>query len=327
MSFSPTFQHPINAGEPETFGPIFNHIANADVVESFGPVFQHFFEGTSLASFGPVFHHLFEFDPLGKVRGEQLESPLVLPRALDILEGGETSAPEGCVRYYNDNDAPKWVNSEGTVFGFDLLIPLGAVIPWWPLQGASIPSGFEYCDGTAVSTEGSPYFGEFKPALMRTSDAPGATQRFMRGADTTVSFGAPIDLVVGGSDTHTHTGTADTAGDHRHPAGEHVHSIAVEPDHNHGEILGSVDGETSGAQLPPDGTNIGTLLVTGVEGSENESAHTHFIGLDGSHDHTGLTGTATGSTDTAGDHSHSLSTDSGSSTPAYVELAFIIRVI
>jgi hypothetical protein len=45
-----------------------------------------------------------------------------------------------------------------------LALPIGGVIMYWS-DGGSLPTNFEICDGSAVSTSGSPINGVTKPSM------------------------------------------------------------------------------------------------------------------------------------------------------------------
>lgn len=330
--FSPVFTHRATVGtDLEGNSPVFGHRFIGGSLEGASPTYAHRFTGGSVESFGPVFSHEALVDPLDRVKGEQLEPILRLPRTLEVPNGGETSATPGHVRFYAEDDTPRFVNAMGEVFRLDLdAVPLGGIIAWWPsVANDNPPENFEFCDGTAVTTEGSPYQGRFKPSIMRTDDAPGAPLRFPRGADYTQPYGGNNPFTNAGSDTHAHGGTALEAGDHEHDAGDHIHGIATEADHNHGNVLGSADGLTSGA-IVIGAQAIGDILINDVDGpdvTDDEVFHQHAIGLDGGHDHTGFTTVGSGSTETAGAHVHIIQTDTVEAVPAHVQLAWIVRVL
>jgi len=182
-------------------------------------------------------------------------------------------------------------------------IPIGGIIPWMaPTVGApqpAAPTGFEYCDGTVVATAG-PMFGLTKPTLMKTVAAPGVTQRMVRGGNTNVAYGGATALVLGGADTHTHTGVTGSAGNHSHNVNGHTHPIATDGDHTHAVVGGGTVNNFS---------PLGTLANAG------------------SHSHGGNTSSGTSTTDSEPNHSHSLSPNSSANIPSYVELAWIIRCV
>jgi hypothetical protein len=247
-----------------------------------------------------------------------------LERCVDFPELSETSAPEGFVRAYAEDGAPRWVNDEGRVFRVDLEpVPLGGILPYWPpvavTPGADAPpENFEWCDGTAVTTPGSPFFGYFKPELMATTDAPGANAGMMRGySQPTGAHGGRFPHVEGGDDTHTHDGTATVSGVHDHEMSNHEHFIFVEPDHNHG-------GVTSGANS----SNVGKDFADDAPLADFDE-HTHTISQDGAHDHGGMTSDMVSNPRTQfdGAHDHPVINSTESSLPRYIEVAYIVRVL
>lgn len=201
-------------------------------------------------------------------------------------------------------------------------VPIGGIIAWMsPSAGApepTPPTGFEYCDGTAVSTVGSTLFGLNKPELMRTVAAPAAQQRFPRGADTTSTYGGATAFVTGGNDVHNHTGGTDSQGSHNHSMQSHTHSmqnhthsITNDGSHTHGRGAGPVDG-----------------FDPNLFGNITASAGTHNHGGNTGTPSTANTGAPnTSNTGSAGSHSHGLTINNSSTTPFFVQLAWIIRVI
>lgn len=181
-------------------------------------------------------------------------------------------------------------------------IPLGGIIDWWPTAAGSPqptpPAGYEYCDGTAVTTVGSLFLGFTKPDLMTTT--AGGTQRVVRGADTTVAYGGPTAFVTGGADTHSHSGPTGGGGAHTHTVNSHTHSVSSDGAHTHATAGGGPK-----------------QLFGGLE--ELVSA--------GAHSHTGSTGAVSPGTDATGDHTHTLTTTADNNIPAFQELAKIVRVL
>ena len=181
-------------------------------------------------------------------------------------------------------------------------IPIGGIIPWMsPVLGApqpTPPTGYEYCDGTAVATMGSPLLGVNKPALMKTVASPGVTQRFIRGGNTNVAYGGATPLAYSGNDSHSHSGSTDSQGNHSHNVGPHTHTIGVDS-HTH---------SGTGGAIFNNGFPAGALT-------------THL------HDHGGSTGSSSPTTDFQGNHGHNLNVNSSGNVPSCVELAYIIRVL
>lgn len=190
-------------------------------------------------------------------------------------------------------------------------VPIGGIIPWMsPTLGApqpAAPTGFEYCDGTVVSTPG-PMFGFTKPALMKSVAAPGVTQRMVRGGNTNVAYGGATALVIGGADTHTHTGTTDLAGSHSHSVNNHTHPIPSQPANNTGYAVDT--GPTaSGVFFRYDGS---------------PGSHRHVVSA---HDHGGNTSNGTATTAAVAAHLHNLTPNASANIPSFVELAWIIRCV
>jgi len=186
-------------------------------------------------------------------------------------------------------------------------VPLGAVFPWWPATpGATPPAGYEYCDGTAVSTPDSPYLGLPKPNLM------GSQQRFVMGLPTS-------QIATYGGSTPMTTGGAASIGSHDHSLPNHTHPLGS------GALTTSSAGEHDHGGF------------TGFERQRNDSSVTDhelfFVAGDTDHDHPIASG---------GAHSHTVSlsasnTDQGGSgtsgnagghdnRPPFVQMAFVVRV-
>lgn len=86
-----------------------------------------------------------------------------------------------------------------------LALPIGGVIMYWS-DGGSLPTNFEICDGSAVSTSGSPINGETKPSL---------TNKFVRGVANQDLRTTPV------------SGGANSINiQHSHTVNNHTHSIS-----------------------------------------------------------------------------------------------------
>jgi hypothetical protein len=217
---------------------------------------------------------------------------------------------------------PKQFSEKDTYVG---IVPIGGCIPWAPAIAGSpqpeLPMGWEYADGGTVTTAGSPKFGQTKPALMRTVESPGATQGFIRGADTTVTYGGPTAHVSGGTNTHAHN--TNSSGSHDHggntsSGGDHSHSI-------------NVTGNTSSAgahthntqESGPTGNNsVNTAPAAGSV--QSAGAHTHSVNVSGNSANAGSHSHII-NTNSAGSHNHGI--NNTSTLPTYVEMAWIIRVL
>lgn len=190
-------------------------------------------------------------------------------------------------------------------------VPLGGIIGWMNPNPAAMnpspPAGFEFCDGTAVTTVGSPYLGQIKPNLMVTS--AGGAKGFMRGANVTAApYGVGTAIVTGGVDSHSHGGSTSSVSDHSHSLQNHTHSISSDGSHFH-TLLGPTSGEITFNPATPAGPDTQTNNA-------------------GTHSHGGATGTPSNNTSSsAGGHSHSISANSVSHLPVFAEVAQIVRVI
>lgn len=210
---------------------------------------------------------------------------------------------------------------EPSEIGAGIAVPLGGCIPWLsPTVGSPEPTppiGFEYCDGGLVTTGGSSLLGLAKPALMTTVDNPGASKRFVRGADTTVTYGGATALVTGGADTHIHTGSMTTTGDHNHQMQNHTHSLQ---NHTHTVNIISTD-DINRVVFSPGSTH----RTDALNGDENHQ-HT-VVGNTGVPSVADTGAPSNNDTTNTGDHTHVLTVDPEDTTPAFVELAWIIRVL
>ncbi len=209
-------------------------------------------------------------------------------------------------------------------------VPIGGILMWMNPGAAATnptpPIGFEYCDGTAVVTGGSPLLGEIKPNLMISSG--GGVKGVARGADVTgAPYGVGTPLIVGGADTHSHaaaTGLFNTS--HSHTMA-HDHDLSA---HTHGTFSGGTHGHGF-----TDTARTAGAPATGALFAGGGFAHDHDIPAgSGSHAH-GSTGTP--SPDLSGassapntgpngaNHSHTIASDGN--LPTFTEVAFIVRVI
>lgn len=321
MSVSPVFLHYAATAEVDTISPVYLHRVTAGAIDTISPVYLHRVAAGVPATVSPVFSHIALYDPTGKIRGPQLESPLQIERAIDFEETVETTSPEGKVRLFAQDGNLRFVNSSGTNVNLGLLgVPLGGVIPWYPPPDATEPpESFEYADGSLVSTANSPFLGVAKPALMRSEASPGQTQRFVRGADTSGGISAvrsPNAIISGGADSHSHEGTTDPDGNTGHT-------------HGPGTLRFPIDGDLAdiqGALYDP--AVGGAVLILDAPSPDIETLHTH---LQDTHDHGSLTSIDThrsvGETDISGAHAHTTTSDTQSNLPSFVELPWIIRVI
>ena len=205
-------------------------------------------------------------------------------------------------------------------------VPVGGVIMWMNPNAAAMdpspPAGFEFCDGTAVTTVGSPLLGETKPNLMVTS--AGGAKGFARGANVTAApYGVGTALITGGSDSHNHT--TNNGGSHNHSMQGHTHSMQ---NHTHTVPSGGNHTHTTGT------ANQSGVPATGGSYQGGVFFHNHLISSSGSHSHpntggpstSNTGGPSTSNTDSQGSHNHSV--NNNTIVPVFhTELAFIVRVL
>jgi len=185
-----------------------------------------------------------------------------------------------------------------------IAVPVGGVLMWWGTL-ASIPAGFEICDGGAATTPGASLQG-LKPELR---------DRFVKGA-TSAAVDVQTTPITGG----THTLNLD-----------HVHEM----DHNHGSDglyvpisggprnaiwfgeIGGGSGYARGTIGPGYGLVIGPTRGTSAEEQQNVKPGTAVFGLTGN----------------ASRSSTSLTTPNGAvlfprvdNRPSFLEMFYIIRV-
>lgn len=216
---------------------------------------------------------------------------------------------------------------EPSEIGASTAVPIGGIVMWMNPNAAAMnpppPTGFEYCDGTAVTTLGSPFIGQTKPSLMITS--AGGSKGVARGANVNAaSYGLGTAIVQGGSDTHNHTVNAaldHTHGmkNHTHQMQNHTHTVASSGLHDHG-----FTDTANTAGVPATGTTLqGGLIYHNHAVTNTNSAHTHTTDAP----NTNVTTAPNDNTsDPGGTHGHT--TNNNSTFPAFhAELAFILRVI
>lgn len=196
-------------------------------------------------------------------------------------------------------------------------VPRGAVIPF---AGASAPTGWLLCDGTAVSR--STYsdlftlIGETYGAGNGTTtfNLPDLKQRFPLGksasgtGNTLGATGGAIDHTHS-TPNHTHTIASHThdLGNHTHQVGAHTHPIAS---HEHTVPAHSHDTQGSGATIAI-GTNSGahTHTVAGKEGGSSGTGANRPLGASSSSGSN--VNWANIATSSSSDHTHDHSAFSG----------------
>jgi len=171
------------------------------------------------------------------------------------------------------------------------IFPTGGII-MWSGSIASIPSGWNLCDGT--------------------NSTPDLRNRFVVGAGDTYS---PDD--TGGEDSvtltesqmpsHSHSGSTGSAGSHSHSA-----STGTAGNHRHLEYHYHYNGSGDGPG-PASGCCGGAIEHSNVyTGYEGDHSHSVSISSAGSHSHSVTVG------DTGGDASHE-------NRPPYYALAYIMK--
>lgn len=206
-------------------------------------------------------------------------------------------------------------------------VPIGTVVDWFrPDPALSVPVGWWICDGSVVTTQGSPFQGKRVPDLRG---------RFVRGL---TSLDASYGATGGGAPPGTpeQGGAASHSFAHQHDVSvtienlpDHTHSIAVDGAHAHSAFLGDQDGHTRGTSQSFHGGDS-SFYVFSMFGPGPSCTHqfpVHVAGVDG-HSHGGNTGgptvtpnaqsTASGSTQS---YPATIPTE-----PPFVGLLKIVRV-
>jgi microcystin-dependent protein len=187
-------------------------------------------------------------------------------------------------------------------------LPVGSISIY---AGQTAPSGWLFCDGTAVSRFTYP---RLFSVINRTYGAGDGTTTFnLPNLQERLPVGKSGSSVLGntgGSDTitlsvnnipsHTHTGTTDSNGSHTHTGttttnGSHTHSSnatggLAQPG------LAYSNGQDTTTGIDTDGSNELNLKTTAALAINSDGDHSHSLNVDtsGSHTHTFTTG-STGS--------------------------------
>lgn len=173
-------------------------------------------------------------------------------------------------------------------------VPYGAILMWAGLV-ADIPDSWALCDGD--------------------NGTPDLRDRFVIGAGNTYAEGA-----VGGTASHTHTGTLANGGEHTHnvTVADHVLTVAEIPAHKHGNGIGQDDAQALlyGTQAASSGQN----MTTNTDNALMEG-FTETIGGGAAHTHAGSV------TETGGTHDHDITLDAATLLPPYYALCYIMKIV
>ena len=195
----------------------------------------------------------------------------------------------------------------------DLGLAVGTIVPY---AGSSAPTGWMFCDGTAISratyatlfTVIGTTYGSGDG--LTTFNVPDLRQKFPLGkadSGTGSTLGA-----TGGAIDHTHTGPSHTHaissdGIHTHTGPSHTHTISSDGAHTH-----------SGSTSAPVAIDAGASAIAS-------------LASDGAHTHGGATGSGgTGNTSSEGAHTHGGATgasgagNTGSANAPFLALNYLI---
>ncbi len=184
-------------------------------------------------------------------------------------------------------------------------LPTGSIISYGGAV-ASVPVGFLPCDGTLVDQTVEPALFAVIGTTWNIGGEPGGFFRLPDLRAKTISgvndgtLPAGIDggfitrsvADLAGAETHGHSGSA--SGAHSHTTPVHSHTITSQADHNHGATGEAITGPAEAG--------------AGLISSPSQFRHTHSTASAGVHDHTGVTGVDSTTTDAVVDHSHSITT-------------------
>lgn len=225
--------------------------------------------------------------------------------------------------YPSDNEYVKNIPAAIRSKGEDVLalarVPAGMVMHF---AGASAPSGWLVCDGSAVArADYADLFSAIGTVYgagdgSTTFNLPDLRGEFLRGLDS--GRGVDADRALGSVQgeaykSHTHTGSSSNTGSHTHTAsvtvnsaGAHTHTVsgnaASNGAHVHRQRIYQAQG--NGGNYPVGFANVGTSSWTSTH-IESAGAHTHTVSgtaaSNGAHTHTGSASIAS-----SGDHTHAV---------------------
>lgn len=203
------------------------------------------------------------------------------------------------------NAAERLSELTGSIAALPTVKP-GTILPFGGAS-ADVPSGYLYCDGSAVSrTTYASLFAAIKTTWgagngSTTFNLPDGRGRHFFGKATS-GTGSTLGGTFGSID-HTHTGPSHThsissAGAHTHAINGDTQTVDLR-NHTHSLTNTTVDANLDGVtKSVADGTSTGDAAEAGLNHDHEEG--TLATASDGSHDHGGTTGSGgTGSTGTA----------------------------
>lgn len=213
------------------------------------------------------------------------------------------------------------LGASSIIQGGHVLIPMGVIVLWHG-SVASVPAGWNLCDGT----NGTPNLvGNFivGAGASGTTVAQFGGQNLQTITTSTVGNHSHTGATaVAGS--HSHTGTTNTIGAHSHNGNTTPYALTINdmPTHSHGLGSQGIIGSAGGNFLPAGG-GFGAVVFQAEGGG---AAHSHAIPSDGTHTHSVTT-------DTVASHSHSITSDGSHShtvsidvRPVYFALAYIMKL-
>jgi hypothetical protein len=269
--------------------------------------------------------------------GKVASSTVTVTELLNILTSSNNFVPTGMVMYYCRSTAPTgWMSCDGTA----ITTAMGA--SYTNLRNFLISAGNPF-----GSSGSDPLIPDLRGRFIRSNGSDGTYTSGTFGAKQSDDF-----------KSHSHSGTATTAGAHSHSgtattAGAHTHSLTIDSggahghtgtaasagDHTHTLSIAVRGGAGPGANYfsgACSGTNNDRNLSSSGSTAATAGAHTHSLTIDsgGAHGHTGTAASAGDhshsiSITSAGDHSHTVSITSTGGTetrPANIALLACIKL-
>lgn len=209
------------------------------------------------------------------------------------------------------------------------VLPPGIIVPF---AANNPPTGWLICDGSAVSrtTYASLFniigitYGEGNGST--TFNLPDLRNMFIRGIDASRAIGS---IQQDQNKSHNHTGSIASAGNHVHSAST---SISADGNHSHvgstsagGEHIHAVPGRQN-EDIDTGGVAAGGSSITAYESTTSAGNHSHSISTNvaGNHAHAASTSIAA-----AGAHTHAVTINNNGGTearPINIGLNYIIKI-